>query len=299
MSLLRSANAAAEQKLAISRKTMIVRLFCPKCALESSKKIKGSLDIEVPVPVSQLADDGRYEVRCGIGHESAVILDNLKFELLFEMGLNAIFDGYPREAVSSFTSSLERFYEFYWRVAMRHTGVPATELDQAWKPMSKMSERQLGAFITASMMLTGSKPRLLNPNKQVPFRNNVIHNGYVPTKAEAIDFGNTVMELIFEGLDQLRELDSSSLMETYQLMSPRDYGGGENIEDSDELVGCVNILTAIGVRNPLKGDDQRVGDVGAQIKRIGYERQPMRMQLLTEQEMHRRYHDRDRVQDDE
>ena len=45
--------------LAIERKTMNVRLFCPKCALETRKKMKGSLDIEVPVPVSQLADDGR------------------------------------------------------------------------------------------------------------------------------------------------------------------------------------------------------------------------------------------------
>jgi len=278
---------------------MIVRLFCPKCAIETNKKMQGRLDIEVPVPVSQLADDGRYEVRCGIGHESTVILDNIKFELLFEMGLNAIFDGYPREAVSSFASSLERFYEFYWRVAMRHTGVPATELDQAWKPMSKMSERQLGAFITASTVLTGSKPRLLNPNRQVPFRNSVIHNGYVPTKEEAIEFGNTVMELIFEGLDQLRELDSSSLMETYQLMSPRDYDGDENSEDSDELVGCVNILTAIDVRHPPKGDDQRVGDVCAQIKRIGYERQPMRMQLLTDQEMYEHSPDRVRGQGDE
>lgn len=268
---------------------MIVRLFCPKCALEASTKMKESLDIEVPVPVSQLADDGRYEVRCDLGHESIVILDNVKFELLFEMGLNAIFDGYPREAVSSFTSSLERFYEFYWRVSMHYTGVPVTEIDEAWKPMSKMSERQLGAFITASMVLTGSKPRLLNPNKQVPFRNSVIHNGYVPTKAEAIDFGNTVMDLIHEGLDQLRELGSESLVEIYQLMSPRDYGADDNSDDSDELVGCVNILTAIDVRNPPNGDDERVGDVDAQIKRIGYERQPMRMQLLTEQEMHRRH----------
>lgn len=278
---------------------MIVRLFCPKCALETSKKMQGSPGIEVPVPVSQLADDGRYEVRCGIGHESTVILDNIKFELLFEMGLNAIFDGYPREAVSSFTSSLERFYEFYWRVAMRHTGVPVSELDQAWKPMSKMSERQLGAFMTASTVLTGSKPRLLNPNKHVPFRNSVIHNGYVPTKAEAIEFGNTVMELIFEGLDQLRELDSSSLLEIYQLTSPRDYDGDENSEDSDELVGCVNILTAIDVRHPPESDDQRVGDVGAQIKRIGYERQPMRMQVPTEQEMYERHPDRVRRQSDE
>jgi len=268
---------------------MIVRLFCPQCALDASKKLKDSIDIEVPVPVSQLADDGIYQVKCGKGHEGNVILDNVKFELLFEMGINALVDGYPREAVSSFTSSLERFYEFYWRVAMAHVGVAVSDIDQAWKPMSKMSERQLGAFATASLLLTKSKPNLLNPNKQVPFRNNVIHNGYVPKNEEAVDFGNSVMKLINEGLDELRSEDSEALITTYKLMSPRDYDSNESDDENEELVGCVNILTAIDVRNPPEGKDKRIGDINSQIDRILYERQPMRMQLLSEKEMQRQH----------
>ncbi len=264
---------------------MIVRLYCPQCALDASKKLKDKLDIEVPVPVSQLADDGIYQVKCGKGHVGNVILDNVKFELLFEMGLNALVDGYPREGVSSFTSSLERFYEFYWRVAMTHLGVAASDINQAWKSLSKMSERQLGAFTTASLLLTKSKPNLLTPNKQVPFRNNVIHNGYVPKNEEAIDFGNAIMKLINDGLNELRGLKGDALFNVYKQISPRDYESDE----SDELVGCVNILTAIDVRNPPKGKDKRVGDVNSQLDRIRYEHQPMRMQLLTYDEMQRDY----------
>ena len=91
---------------------MIVRLFCPVCALAATKKLPHA-EIEVPLPIASVSDDGRYEIRCQAGHLSTVFLDNLKFELLFEMGLNALLDGYPRDAVSSFASSLERFYEFY------------------------------------------------------------------------------------------------------------------------------------------------------------------------------------------
>src|ERR1700681_1770876 len=102
---------------------MIVRLFCPKCAYEVSKSIADYAEVDVPLPVSQLSESGEYEVVCGRGHISCVQLLNLKFELLFEMGLNALVDGYGREAVSSFAASLERFYEFYWRVAMAHLSV--------------------------------------------------------------------------------------------------------------------------------------------------------------------------------
>jgi hypothetical protein len=98
---------------------MIVRLFCPKCAHEVLKSLVDYAEVEAPLPVTKLTDDGTYEVRCGRGHISSVRLLNAKFELLFEMGLNALVDGYGREAVSSFAASLERFYEFYWRCVTR------------------------------------------------------------------------------------------------------------------------------------------------------------------------------------
>ena len=132
------------------------------------KGFDGHAVIEVPVPLTHISDSGEYEVECGKGHMSTVLLDNVKFELLFEMGLNAILDGYPREAVSSFTSALERFYEFYWRVVMEHAGIQKDQANASWKRLSKFSERQVGAYVTAATMLTKKEPTLLNANKEVP-----------------------------------------------------------------------------------------------------------------------------------
>jgi len=61
----------------------------------------------------QLTDSGIHPVNCNHGHEFVIIFSGAKFEVLFDIGMNAINDGYAREAVSSFTSSLERFYEFF------------------------------------------------------------------------------------------------------------------------------------------------------------------------------------------
>jgi hypothetical protein len=274
---------------------MIVKLFCPKCVYEKSKGFDGHATLEVPVPLTRLSDNGEYEVECGKGHISTVILDNVKFELLFEIGLNAIIDGYPREAVSSFASALERFYEFYWRVVMRHHGIDKSDIDSSWKPLSKQSERQMGAYVTAATLLTKNIPNLLNTNKEVPFRNKVIHNGYVPTTEEAIIFGDVVMELINNDLEQLRLITKSALEATYKEQSPRDYESSEEEDDGDDtnIVGCVNILTAIDVRHPPKGKDKRVGSVKDQFNRINDERQPTRMQMLSTEEMKKRFPDRE------
>lgn len=51
-------------------------------------------------------------MHCSHGHKTTTIVQNPKYEILFDIGANAIVDGYYREAVSSFTSSLERFYEY-------------------------------------------------------------------------------------------------------------------------------------------------------------------------------------------
>jgi hypothetical protein len=268
---------------------MIVRLFCPKCAHEVAAKRLQAASIEVPVPIARLSDNGKYKVTCDKGHTSEITLDNLKFELLFDMGLNALVDGYPREAVSSFAASLERFYEFYWKVAMSHLSVPTAEATAAWGLLSKQSERQLGAYVTANMLLTKTKPALLNPNREVRFRNEVIHSGYVPTQDEAIAFGDSVMGLLNPALEQLRETAPGALSETYARLSPR----AENSKagSADELSGTCNILTVIDVRHPPVGDDSRMGNVAQLLGRILRERQPHGMELLTEEEIRRRFPD--------
>jgi hypothetical protein len=266
---------------------MIVRLFCPVCTLAATKKLPHAV-IGIPSPIARVADDGRYEVRCHAGHVSMVFLDNLKFELLFEMGLNALLDGYPREAVSSFASSLERFYEFYWNVAMAQLGVPDEEKLASWKAIAKQSERQLGAFVTAHLFLTKKTQVLLSPNDEVRLRNDVIHAGYVPTPEEAAAFGNAVMRIINGALDDLRKTSRDALMATYQAMSP----APKDKSKDDEVRGVVNVLTAVDVRYPAKEpEDPRLGGVEDQFKRILRDREPHGFELLSEEELKKRMPD--------
>ncbi len=271
---------------------MIVKLFCPRCAYEASKSFDGHAVLEVPLPVSRLSDNGIYEACCAKGHISKVILDNVKFELLFEMGLNAIVDGYPREAVSSFASALERFYEFYWRVVMHHFSIPNDQVEGTWKTLSKFSERQIGAYSTAVNLLTKVSPTLLNPNKEVPFRNNVIHNGYIPTEEEAISFGDVVMKLINYDLAKLRSLAPDAIESVYKELSPKDLKT-ESDDDGSVVAGRINILTAIDVRFPPKSNDRRAGGVESQFKRIIGDRQPTQMQMLSEEELKKTFPDKE------
>jgi hypothetical protein len=160
----------------------------------------------------EICDDGKYELECSLGHKTTVILQQQKFEILFEIGAHAILDGYYREAVSSFAASLERFYEFSIRVFLKKASVSNVLFDECWKSVSNQSERQLGAFIFLWVVNLNSKPPLL-PSKQVEFRNNVIHKGRIPTKEEAVLFGEAVLNLIRPNVLEIREHFSDQLMD--------------------------------------------------------------------------------------
>lgn len=95
----------------------------------------------------EFRDDGRYELTCASGHRVTTVLQQQKFEVLFDIGAHAILDGYYREAVSSFAASIERFYEFAVRVILASSSGSDELFKDAWKPVSIQSERQLGGFV--------------------------------------------------------------------------------------------------------------------------------------------------------
>jgi len=153
----------------------------------------------------EFRDDGRYEVCCSRGHTSVTILQQQKFEILFDIGANAIIDGYYREAISSFTSSLERFYEFCIKVFCENNSINDDTYNKVWNQVSKQSERQLGAFLFLWTNKFDEVPELLT-NKDTKFRNEVIHKGKIPTKEEALIFGNTILKIIRPKIKQLQFL---------------------------------------------------------------------------------------------
>lgn len=206
------------------RKTHLkLLLSCMVCQKENGKPSSELMMVE-------FRDDGRYKSTCSNGHTQTTFLQEQKFEILFEIGANAILDGYYREAVSSFTSSLERFYEFVIRLACSHESMPDELYKKCWKSVSNQSERQLGAYIYLWGVYIKNPPLLLK-NSDISFRNSVIHKGKIPTKEEAESYGAKVYELIASGLAQIRATPLKNSIMTIVNKHIRDTRGDTKAEN--------------------------------------------------------------------
>jgi len=240
---------------------MKIQLYCIDCLKEllSQKDCKNSESDPIFAIVNELSDNGLYFYTCPKGHASKAILSNLKFELLFDLGLHAINDGYYREAVSSFTSSLERFYEFYIKVSWHSHGSSFDQIEQTWKQIANQSERQLGAFISCFINDNIAQPQLMNSNKEIPFRNNVIHKGYIPKREEAIDYSKLILELIEKPLLKQKKKLSRAVNAVYHYYSPKNQ---ISVSEDDDIF-ITNQLTIIDVLNGReeRRDDFRNGSI--------------------------------------
>ncbi len=189
----------------------------------------------------EFRDDGRYEFTCDNGHRTTTILQQERFEILFDIGGHAILDGYYREAVSSFSTSLEQFYEFFVKVVFLSKGMDTTALGAAWKHIAKQSERRLGAFVITYLAEFGKPPNILSTTK-VQFRNDVIHGGKIPSRQQALDYGQTVLDVIRLQLTQLRD----RCPEGVQAATLSHLRSGRTAKDQNRRVSTLSIATILG-----------------------------------------------------
>lgn len=168
---------------------MLIPVICPKCTTKEKMTPQWYQD-----SLRDVADNGYYKTKCTCGFEFLTIIQQQKFELLFQIGAYALKSGDPRGAVSSFASSLERCYEFIIRTILCHNDIHEFLVAEIWKQVSSQSERQLGAFIFLYTQQVGMKPEMLH-HKKVAFRNQVIHKGKIATRKEALDFGQAVLDI--------------------------------------------------------------------------------------------------------
>ncbi len=168
---------------------IIAPLTCMKCLQEN-----GVPDLSFS-HYAEVNNDFRYTFTCPRGHENTVIDQSHRYEILFQIGATAIIDGYYREAISSFTASLERFYEFFINIKLMKDGINQEIINSIWDKVKSQSERQFGAFIFLYTQHFNEKPNLIS-NRLIELRNNVTHKGKIPTKSEAIEYGQAILDLI-------------------------------------------------------------------------------------------------------
>lgn len=185
---------------------MKLRFNCMKCQEVFEKPSEEFISLE-------LTDDGIYPHICKHGHFTMTSIQQLKFEILFDIGINALLDGYPREAVATVASSLERFYEFYIDVICLKNNVSQELFKQAWNEVRKQSERQYGAYLFLQLIDDTSKTKLLTIYDESPegmkdtwsaFRNKVVHQGYIPPKEDAFKYIDMVYRHICQIISQLK-----------------------------------------------------------------------------------------------
>lgn len=174
---------------------MRINISCPQCA-----QAAGGFAV---FHVDEIREDGLYTGKCPRGHDLLVATQTLRHEMLFEIALNAIVDGYRREAISSFAAAIERFFEFAIGVLAQNRGVSAPVFAAAWKAVAVQSERQLGAFTFLYTVSFGEVPRLLT-DRMVKLRNDVIHRGMLPEQEQVLEFGAAAYEVIQTGVRKLR-----------------------------------------------------------------------------------------------
>lgn len=211
---------------------MKLPMTCFKCLHELNEPT-------LPIWV-EYQDSHLYEFECPNGHKSSTILQQQKLEVLFNIGMHAITDGYYREAVASFASSLERFYEFFIKVKLLHEKVDSIAVTKSWKNVAKQSERQLGAFVLFYTQTFNDEPLLLSQSK-TNFRNDVIHKGLIPKKEDAIEFGQAVLNVINPIAEKMHIKYKDAILEFTFLLIDK-YSGKRSAEWNPSTLSSPSLL---------------------------------------------------------
>lgn len=185
-----------------------------------------------------------YEVTCSQGHRTLTVLELERFEVLFEIGVHAILDGYYREAISSFSAGLERFYEFSLEVMLAKNKDAELLFTNCWKNVVNASERQLGAFIFLWGANFNEVPVVLSTD-QVSHRNAVIHKGKIPTKEEAINYGKVVLDILLPKIEKLKEHFANEIAKVTNASSDRSRG---KTTDKNPLHSSMSMSTLVSLR---------------------------------------------------
>ncbi|MDF3127387.1 hypothetical protein [Rheinheimera sp. 1928-s] len=224
---------------------MKVSITCPTCEKEN-------VPSEIHSAVVDISDDGHYEFKCPNGHTSVTHLQLHGFEILFDIGAEAIIDGYYREAISSFTSALERFYEFFIKVVCASKGHDWNTIQELWKSVSNQSERQLGAYMFLYLQETGKNPPLLS-DKKVQLRNSVIHKGKLSNKEQAIEYGQNVLDVIRPTLRMLK----TDYIEGIHTTMTNHMSNMNKISDKGKRKTVIWLLTIVSIAYGEPGHDLR------------------------------------------
>lgn len=208
-----------------------IRWTCSQCD-------KNACQCETEV---QLNDKGIYKAKCNGGHSMVAIMNQPKFVTLIDMGIFALLDGYPREAATNIAAALERFYEFCIYVIAQKNGMSQELFVDTWK-LTKLTERQYGVFCFLYALEFKKSPQKLR--KWTEFRNNITHNGYIPSFEEVINETEQVWQFIGDTFYELVLSYPQIVADAFVLNQKSYYQNNKNETDAIQNIVPIGTLTS-------------------------------------------------------
>lgn len=190
---------------------MQIQYFCPDCFQERVKN-KDVLGLSNTSFSIELTDNCIMTYECPNGHKGIFIIQNPKFEILFDFGILSYLEGYTRESVSSLIASYERFLEFATKIFSKRLGMQYDLYKTLSENDMKFSERQMGAYYALYLACMHEMPKLIK-HDTAHFRNNVIHSGYIPTQKEVEKFADKLLLLMLPVLNRIKKVFQKELIE--------------------------------------------------------------------------------------
>lgn len=189
---------------------------CPICLearLATIEIKKGGVKFFSPIAevgVGEFGEDLIAICVCAHGHKFRVTHHSvLHFDLLTHTGLQAFSEAFYGESVMNLMAALENAFGYFCQVIFFSNGGSFEAFDEAWSALGKQSERRLGWFSAVWLLETGRVFRM--PGKRSQFRNDVIHNGVIPSQAQALDFGEWVIASLYDILEALKPKHEKSM----------------------------------------------------------------------------------------
>ncbi|HAU1765480.1 TPA: hypothetical protein JBJ04_14580 [Legionella pneumophila] len=133
---------------------------------------------------------------CTNKHDNTIIIQSHLSEMLFDRACLFYIQSDYRESIFNFYASLEKFREMFIKYALLKSNNTNDEIKQFWSHVSSQSERQYGAYCVMRLLEKQEPLDKSITQKVSEVRNQVIHNGKIPNKEEAYQFGHWVFELI-------------------------------------------------------------------------------------------------------
>lgn len=188
---------------------MKIRIPCFECNEEAFKIDKDKEPPYIPTytyleyPTTEIDKWPYFEVKCRKGHVHRYLLNLELYEVLFQQATYCLQDGYYREAVCTYNTSLERFFEYIIEILFYYN---ESEMDfsKIWSQICSQSERQLGAYYFIWSITMKKEPIFLD-ERMVKLRNRVVHRGKLVSEDKAKEFGKYVFDFIKNTLSTLYE----------------------------------------------------------------------------------------------